>query len=48
MDGDHIKRLEEAGVHRVTLPSFGLAGESDPYKSLDKLGEFISQEPGLG
>jgi len=43
MDADHIKALEEVGVHRVTLPLFGLAGEKDIFAGLDALGEFIQK-----
>ena len=43
MDQNHIKALEEVGVHRVTLPLFGLAGEKDIFSGLDALGEFIQK-----
>ena len=34
---------QEVGVHRVTLPLFGLAGEKDIFSGLDALGEFIQK-----
>jgi hypothetical protein len=41
MKMDHIRALAGVGVHRVTLPTFGLGGEQDVFAGLDKLGSFI-------
>ena len=37
MDPDHIKRLQDVGVHRVTFPTAMLGGGGDVFKGLDNL-----------
>lgn len=43
MDADHIKRLQDVGVHRVTFPTMALGGQGDVFKGLDNLGELCAR-----